>query len=531
LVTLGCVLWPGAVAAFRVGSGPTGGAGGGGGSLAGAGLLLSTFFYSGLIAVLAVAIGWPAAWVLRRAGPARIALLGAPLLGPSYLAYAGWGILRGQGTWLGGVIARADPGWHTPTIAWHANAVIGLVLWAWPLAAFTLAISLRRIPDDALEMLRLEARTRRQALWQQVAMARTGLAWAFGLVLLVMLGSAVPLHVAQVRTWAIHVWTVLATSEDRWRVWAAAWPLLAVALAGAWLIGRRIDRFHLDGSDAESPRIGASRAHVFGTVLLWLLSVVVPAMLFLWSVKAVKHPDSGAILQTRFERFAHVARGFLRESADAIANSTVNALFVGAIGALVGAGVWAGAAALRPDLRRAARWCTRILLVAAFMPGILVGLAVHQAWDQPAFTRPIGDSPAIFVIAHLARFSFIGALVGWLLARAEPPAQRDLRTIDGAIGLAGWARICLAQSWPVLAGAALAMAALSLHEIEAAIWVQRPGEPFLARQMLDDLHYARDDRLAVGVITMMVGGLALGLAAAWLVGIGVRSRSSRAGDA
>jgi hypothetical protein len=67
------------------------------------------------------------------------------------------------------------------------------------------------------------------------------------------------------------------------------------------------------------------------------------------------------------------------------------------------------------------------------------------------------------------------------------------------------------------------MAALSLHEIEAAIWVQRPGEPFLARVMLDDLHYARDERLAVGVITVMIGGLLLGLASAWLFALSFRA--------
>ncbi len=525
VVTAACVLWPGAVVLYRMVLGPAGEAGPTIGS-GGLGLLASTFLYSGLISLLAVVAAWPAAWVLRTGGAARVALIGAPLLGPSYLAYAGWGILRGHGTWLGRVIATADPAWNAPAVAWQANAIIGLVLWAWPLAAFALAIGLRRVPDSALEMLRLEARTRRQALLQQALMARAGLGWAFGLVLLVMLGSAVPLHIAQVRTWAIHVWTVLMTTDDRWRVWAAAWPLLAVAAAGAWLIGRRVDaardvRVETD----EACRLGAGRVRLAATVALWTLSVIVPVALFFWSVKGVHHPETGELLQTRLGRFMYVARGFWHESAEAMVNSGVNALGVGFVGALVGAGVWASASGASRSLERIGRWCTRAMLVGGLVPGILVGLAVHQAWDQPDVLRPIGDSPAIFAIAHLARFGFLGALVGWLLGRSEAREQRDLRRIDGAMGLAGWARICLAQSWPALAGAGLAMTALSLHEIEAAIWVQRPGEPFLARQMLDDLHYARDDRLAVGVITMMVGGLVIGLAAAWLLGFGLARRS------
>ncbi len=53
---------------------------------------------------------------------------------------------------------------------------------------------------------------------------------------LVMLGSAVPLHVARVETYAIWVWMTLDEHPgEPWRAWVVAWPLVAVATAAGWV--------------------------------------------------------------------------------------------------------------------------------------------------------------------------------------------------------------------------------------------------------------------------------------------------------
>ena len=49
-----------------------------------------------------------------------------------------------------------------------------------------------------------------------------------------MIGSAVPLHLAQVETFAILIWRDLNLTTEPARVWVRAWPLLLVAIAAKY---------------------------------------------------------------------------------------------------------------------------------------------------------------------------------------------------------------------------------------------------------------------------------------------------------
>ena len=53
-----------------------------------------------------------------------------------------------------------------------------------------------------------------------------------------MIGSAVPLHLAQIDTYAIRIWLGLNETrrEEHWKVWLAAWPLVAAAIAAGWTL-------------------------------------------------------------------------------------------------------------------------------------------------------------------------------------------------------------------------------------------------------------------------------------------------------
>ena len=52
------------------------------------------------------------------------------------------------------------------------------------------------------------------------------------------------------------------------------------------------------------------------------------------------------------------------------------------------------------------------LLFSGLTPGILVGIAEVRAWNRGAFSW-VGDSLAIVVLGHVARFGMVGALAGW----------------------------------------------------------------------------------------------------------------------
>ena len=139
------------------------------------------------------------------------------------------------------------------------------------------------------------------------------------------------------------------------------------------------------------------------------------------------------------------------------------------------------------------------LAIAGLLPGVLVGMAYAQG--SPA------SGIALVVLTHAARFAFIGALLGLWLANSEPPDLRSLRELDSAMTVRGWLEACVRTKWGVVIGAGVAVALLSLHEIESTVQVQPPGLANLAQYLLDQLHYLRQDQLAAAGATMTGLGL------------------------
>lgn len=476
-------------------------------------LIGSTLLWTSAISVLSTVLAWPVAWALRTARRSAWAWLLAPMLAPSYLAYAGWGLLRAPRTWLGDLLERAAQDGHrwAPVLAGQALAVLGLALWAVPLAALVLWSGLRRIDQSVLDSLRLEPghRAHRAANILQMSWRPAGV--AIGLVMLLMMGSAVPLHLAQIPTYAIQVWLALdlTPAAQQWKVWILAWPLVLGALLAGWVIGGRLTAPDAGAVEGGNPR--RSRPALIAGVAVWGAGVLIPLWLF---VHCLSDPRS-------------LAR-FWQLSGAAAALSGRVALAVGAIGVFIALGVALGLAGesrgARAGLTRA---CVRMLLIAGLMPGVLVGSAVSGASQLVARALPrlaeIGDSPLILVVAHVARFGFVPALVGCWLARTEGSAQVWLRRLDGADSLRGWAGATLPVQAGACISAGLAAAALSLHEIEAAVIVSPPGDS-LPRQVLGYLHYLRTEEMCAAAVWIIGFGLVAGALGALLVGLTERSR-------
>src|SRR5690606_16907651 len=143
----------------------------------------------------------------------------APLLLPQYLVYSGWDLLRDPGSGIGDWLAR-QPGWAS-IWAGYVLAVGGMALWAWPIAAIPLAAGIRQLGAPALEAARLETRSRLRMVRVVVGQMPGAVVASAALVALVALGSAVPLHLAQIPTHAITLWLLLdlTPADERWRVW------------------------------------------------------------------------------------------------------------------------------------------------------------------------------------------------------------------------------------------------------------------------------------------------------------------------
>ncbi len=477
------------------------------------GLLVNTLIWSVGIGLLAALVAWPAAWVVRRVGMVRAAWVLVPLALPSYFAYAGYGIVRAPGTLVGNwVEGLVGGGWTlAPLVASRVVAVVGLVLWAWPVAAMVMGGVLRRLDEGVLEQSRLEL----GPLARFWLLARLGLPAFFAgaaMVALLMVGSAVPLHVSQTPTYAIRVWFELTLRPGSALVWVSAWPVLVVAALAGWGIGAWLEAWTraaqrgegaaaVGGGDAG--RSGGSGGLAWSGVWLALtLSVAVPTFLFLWSVR----------------EWASVGK-FWALHGGAMRDSALVAMAAGAGLAAVTVIVWRGMLAEGLGAR-VTGWSVRVLMVAGLTPGVLVGLA----WMRTAGLGPawLGDSVVVLVLAQVTRYGFLGALAGCWLAASESRGLRDLRLMDGAAasggvsGWLGWWRTSGVRHGGVVAAVGVVGAALSLHETEASVVVAPIYVQSLAQAMLGYLHFARMEELSVGALMLL--GLTMACAGGAILG-------------
>lgn len=456
------------------------------------GTLLRTISISLLVGLAAALLAWPIAFFARARRVLHWSLI--PLAMPPYLAYAGWGLLRSPGTPLGSfieqLVQRGMP--SLPFIVGQSLAVLGVVLWSAPIALLVLAPAVRRIDDATLELLTLESTGR---VTRTRALARTTLRpflLAALVVGLLTLGSNLPLHLAQVRTYAVNIWQALdlAGPDQAWRVWGSASPLLLIAVIAGWVLAGR-----LFAPDTPPPHV-TPRPSPLGravAVVLLLVGVAVPLVLFL----------------TNIQRATSIST-FIRSASDSFATSAVLGAVVGLASALVTLTVWRAAASESPAARALARLSTRLLLVATLTPGVMIGSALAQTWGR--LSTDANTDMALLAVAHLVRFGGIAAVLGAMIASAEPRDARAMRILDGAdVGRAWFAAAVRPELGWLIASAALA-AALSLHEIEASIILMPPGD-LLPRRVLALLHYARDEELCIAGSIITLAALALALVA------------------
>lgn len=479
---------------------------------------------AGIATLLGTPVGWGMRWIGGRAGEggrrargarALGALVLVPMLMPNYFAYAGWNMLRGPSTRLGTWLANSPAwvsDWSRPVFA-----VGGLALWSWPLVALMVSASARRVEQGVVEQLDLDGATGIARIRVITRLILPGIVGGFLLVLLVLSGSMVPLDVAQLKTYGVVLLRWVNEHPSDLPVWRACWPLILLAVVATCLILRpRAPESAAAPDDGASGRRMSSRAWVC-LAFAWGMSVVVPAAIYLINLRDPPHPATGATI-------ARWVGWFWREWGPAARESSLEAAGVAGIGTLVGVVMWWGASGERSS-RRAATFGAGALLTLGLLPGILIGTALRRTTDM--FVPAVGDTLWIVVWAHLSRFAFVPALAGVWLARQEERSLVDIRRLEGATTARGFVHACLRRSWTVLLGASLVTGILSFHEIEATVAVWPPGIRNLAQEMLDALHFDRDQHMAAAAVNLVGIGVVVSYAAAWLV-LGVGRRFGRA---
>lgn len=441
------------------------------------------------IGLAATALGWLPARVLAGRGAGLLgALCLVPLLMPPYLAYSGYSILRDPswitGDYLASLSARGHA-WVTIGVG-RAMALLGLALWACPLSAFVLATSMRgQAVDDAL---RLDAPPLRRT-WERLLMHRSAVAGGVLLVALVSIGSAVPLHLAQVETIAIDLWRRMSESASgQWgAVWLAAWPIVAAAVAAAALTPRLVQRLAVHAPTEPEAWCVSGRTRA-GAWLVWLAATVFPLLLFLLTIQSPR-----SLVE------------FWKLSGSGLWNGLLTAIGVAIGSGLLGLGV---SYAIDTSHRRRTGLIGAVVgawVFTAVIPGVFIGAALARLGTQ----LPRRWADVLLIDAHLARFACVPMLVGAICSLSEAPELRDLRQVEGAWGWRAWAHACLPRRMPV-AAAALAAGIMGLHEIEATTMLLPPGRDNLAQQILGYLHFSRMEEMSAAAAYLIGGGLAVG---------------------
>lgn len=146
------------------------------------------------------------------------------------------------------------------------------------------------------------------------------------------------------------------------------------------------------------------------------------------------------------------------------------------------------------------------------LPGALVGIAMVSAYNHAA-SGWIYDNWPIVVVCYLARFGWVGALTGWLVANSGGSALIDQARTDGATDFPILTMIRIPMNRSLILGGWCVIVALSLAESAASGLVQIPGFTPISLILIEKFHRFEDGILVslcfclVVVATVSVGVL------------------------
>jgi len=465
-------------------------------------LLVNSAGWAVGIGVGATLLGWmPGRALARRHGrlgaaPWAAALLLPLCVPPAILAWCWWQ------TWpAAGPVHRWAVHHDLVGLLRGATLALGLLGWAWPVAAWCISAGrLRRSPGTEV-LVRLDGLGRRRRLELALREDAPILALAATLVAGLVLAETTAFELANVFTLGNELRAMDAAGGASAAVLRAARPsmLLAIVPAAALLVLLvglvRTNRVGSGESDVDHPVRGRSGTWSTGALLVGLLGG--PALI------ACLHLADLLAALDGLERL----RTFGRLYGDAALGSLALAGVVGAMAAFVTIALALCLERLRP---LGATLLVGWLLVAA-VPSTVLAIGLESMLNRPGPLETLYRSPLPLVLGLLGRGGLVVALVAAWGAARRLSVTRLLRRLDGT----GGPLTLAATTAPALVAIGLPAAAISATiaagEVLLTARLRPPGLDLLGPSLLHAMHYQRPDT----VMLSMVGLLALaGIAAA-----------------
>ncbi len=423
-------------------------------------------------------------------------LLLVPICLPAYIVFFAWWQAWPADTWL---FRWAIEHGQVRNLR-HATLLVGFLCWSWPIVAWCVAGSVAARPAQRDELLALDGAGFARRWLDRLRTDGPGLALGSLIVFFATFANTTSFDLAEVFTFGNELRAIAALGATQRDVLVASIPAMAVIVAGAgaiWVLLALTMR----------ARKQVTRVIPHGlfpgifSLTLWTVAFALPLALL-----ARNFTTSGRSVGEQIDQFlTFYGRGFL--------HMLLIACATGIICAVVAAGLFAMWQDRRAWVRAIAHLQAVSWIIAAALPGTLIGAALIAAFNRP--WPLIGDalylSPVIIVIGHTTQFAFIGALLGYWLAVREPVQLRELRALDGAGTLTGLWRTARPRMLAAGAAAFTVALVLSSSEIPITAQVRPPGFDAITTSILNDMHYQRPQTviLAAGAYVLMAAAAAI----------------------
>ncbi len=429
-------------------------------------LLLTSIIAAGGAAIFATALGAPLGLLLARSNVPvkrllRIALI-VPLVVPTYVMALAAVLLTGP-VGLFASLAGRDllSGWTyslTGTIV-----VLGLTFY--PLSMLATEAAARRVDARIEEAGLLVARPRR-VLWH-ITMPLIGpTIAAAGLIIFVLALSdfAVP-GLLRVPVFTTEAFTAFAALYDFGAGVTLCAPLLVLAvivsLGIRFLIGERLL------VTTRSVRSGLPLT--LGQPLKIVTLIVVLMIIFTSTVL----PLAALLTETKgISRIASAAQTSRHAVANSIWLAFAGATFIVALGVLLGY----GRARARTRFRA---FFDPVFIILFAVPSTVVGVGIIGLWNRHGVMGQVYSSQAVIILAYIARFTPIAALMLAASFRQISISSEDAAEVAGAGWPRTFGRIVLPQLRTGLAATWIVSFIFCFGELGATILVAPPGESTL----------------------------------------------------
>jgi iron(III) transport system permease protein len=427
-------------------------------------LLYNTTLLGVGAALLSTAIGAPLGITLARVPLKRKAairvVLAAPMLLPPYVVGLAWMYLWTSGGYLAVLVNRDVVASWTYSLP---AAIVVLSLVFYPLSMLASEVGLRRI-DGRLEEAALVVASPRQVLRRiTLPLAAPSIA-AAALVIFVLAVSefGVP-GLLRVRVYTTEVFTAFSALYDFSQAIVLAVPLLTlcavVGAVAARLLGDRI--VSARGLTGSHPPF-FDRWKRRGQLAVAMVIVIAVALPIVVLAREALHVRS--------------VGASLAGSGEAIANS----LILSTMGATIVAAVSVCLGYARARSRERVANLVDILFVVLFaVPSTIVGVGLIGLWNRPGAFGTIYGTDTMFILAYLARFVPVAALMLAAAVRYVPISHEEAAAAAGAGWLRTMRRIVVPQLRLGIAAAWIVAFVLSFGELGASVLIAPPGESTL----------------------------------------------------